>query len=148
MLPLAKDNSENCILIMAEGINMGRKSPWNKDEYLWVYNKVSNYANILSVQLLQLEGAESASEAIAAYNIYKCPAIYLFIHYHYGKFEDLGMTDDERATYLMLFLPHVKALAKELKKAYLTWQIFKNDDSNKELSSKLIDIGSFRSFLQ
>ena len=57
---------------MAEGINMGRKSPWTKEEYVTVYNKVSNYANNLSAQLLREEGAKSSAEAIAAYNIYKC----------------------------------------------------------------------------
>ncbi len=49
---------------MAEGINMGRKSPWTKEEYVLVYNKVSNYANQLGAQLLREEGAKSATEAI------------------------------------------------------------------------------------
>ena len=44
---------------MAEGINMGRKSPWTKEEYLSMYNKVNNYAIRLSAQLLKEEGVKS-----------------------------------------------------------------------------------------
>lgn len=29
---------------MAEGINMGRKSQWTKEEYVKLYNTVVNYA--------------------------------------------------------------------------------------------------------
>ena len=124
---------------MAEGINMGRKSPWTKEEYISVYNRVSNYAKRLSAQLLREEGANSSAKAIAAYNIYKCPAIYLFVHYHYGMFDDLGMTGDEKSVYLMMFLPQVKYFARELKKAFATGQVFLNDQRN-ELASKLIDM--------
>ena len=87
---------------MEEGINMGRKSPWTKEEYVSVYNNVTNYAQKLYLQLLSEEGIKSAAEAIAAYNIYKCPAIYLYIHYHYGKFEDLGMNNEEISVYLTM----------------------------------------------
>lgn len=55
---------------MAEGINMGRKSPWTKEEYVKLYNTVVNYAKALSVQLLREEGAKSASEALSAYNMF------------------------------------------------------------------------------
>ena len=124
---------------MAEGINMGRKSPWAKREYLSVYSKVSNYANQLAAQLFREEGTKTAAEAIAAYNIYKCPIIYLFVHYHYGMFEDLKMNSDETTAYLMMFLPNVKYFAKELKNAFSTGQVFLNDPGN-ELSSILIDM--------
>jgi hypothetical protein len=124
---------------MTEGINMGRKSPWTKEEYVSVYNKVNNYANQLAAQLLRDEGAKSAAEAIAAYNVYKCPAIYLFVHYHYGMFEDLRMTSEETSTYLMMFLPNVKYFARELKKAFSTGQVFLNDSGN-ELALLLIDM--------
>ncbi len=122
---------------MAEGINMGRKSPWTKEEYVSVYNRVNNYANRLSAQLLREEGTKSAAEAIEAYNIYKCPVVYLFVHYHYGMFHDLGMNNDETSTYLMMFLPNVKYFAIELKKAFASGQVFINDTGN-ELASKLI----------
>ena len=124
---------------MAEGINMGRKSPWTKEEYISLYNLVSNYANLLSAQLLREEGAKSAAEAIAAYNIYKCPIIYLFVHYHYGSFEDLKMNSDETTAYLMMFLPNVKYLARELKKAFASGQVF-HVDPGKGLATKLVDM--------
>ena len=124
---------------MAEGINMGRKSPWTKEEYISVYNQVSNYAKRLSTQLLLEEGANSAAEAIATYSIYKCPAIYLFTHYHYGVFRDLNMTNEETTAYLMMFLPNVKYFAQELKKAFATEQIFINIPNN-QLSSILVDM--------
>jgi len=124
---------------MEVGINMGRKSPWTKEEYVSVYNQVNNYAARLSAQLFREEGPDSAAEAIAAYNIYKCPAIYLFVHYHYGMFDDLGMGSDEISAYLMLFLPNVKHFAKELKKAFATGEVFINDSGNM-LASKLIDM--------
>lgn len=124
---------------MAEGINMGRKSPWTKEEYISVYNRVNNYAKRLAAQLLTEEGAKSAAEATAAYNIYKCPVIYLFVHYHYGMFDDLGMDGNETSSYLMMFLPNVKYFARELKKAFATGQVFLNDPNN-ELASKLISM--------
>lgn len=124
---------------MVEGINMGRKSPWTKEEYVSVYNNVTNYAQKLSVQLLSEEGIKSAAEAIAAYNIYKCPAIYLYIHYHYGKFEDLGMSNEEVSVYLTMFLPNVMYFSKELKKAYSTGNIFL-DISGEALSKTLIEM--------
>ncbi|MBQ7462777.1 MAG: hypothetical protein IJS63_11170 [Bacteroidaceae bacterium] len=124
---------------MAEGINMGRKSPWTKEEYVSTYNKINDYANRLSAQLLREEGTNSATEAIAAYNLYKCPVIYLFVHYHYGMFNDLKMSGDETTAYLMMFLPNVKDFAHELKKAYASGQVFLNDSCN-DLASKLIDM--------
>lgn len=109
---------------MAEGINMGRKSPWTKDEYKSIFKQISNYAMRLSLQLLREEGSASASEAIAAYNIYKCPVVYLFVHYHFGMFDDLEMNGEETTAYLLMFLPNVKYFATELKKAFASCQVF------------------------
>lgn len=109
---------------MAEGINMGRKSPWTKDEYKSIFKQISNYAMRLSLQLLREEGSASASEAIAAYNIYKCPVVYLFVHYHFGMFDDLEMNGEETTAYLLMFLPNVKYFATELKKAFASGQVF------------------------
>lgn len=118
---------------------MGRKSPWTKEEYVSTYNKINDYANRLSAQLLRDEGTNSAAEAIAAYNLYKCPVIYLFVHYHYGMFIDLKMSSDETTAYLMMFLPNVKYFAKKLKKAFYSGQVFLNDSGNR-LSSILADM--------
>lgn len=122
---------------MAEGVNMGRRSPWTKEEYVSTYNKINNYAVQLSAQLLREEGAKSAAEAIAAYNIYKCPVISLFVHYNYGMFKDLKMNNEETSAYLMMFLPNVKYFAKELKRAFATGQVF-TSLMDKRLDSMLI----------
>lgn len=124
---------------MAEGINMGRRSPWSKEEYISAYNRVGNYAYKLFSQLWIEEGPQSAAEAIIAYNFYRCPVVYLFIHYHYGVFEDLEMNGDETMAYLMTFLPNVRRIAEELKMAFATGKVFLNDP-NHELASILIDM--------
>ena len=124
---------------MAEGINMGRKSPWTKDEYKSMFKRISNYAIRLSLQLQREEGNASAAEAIAAYNIYKCPVVYLFVHYHYGMFDDLGMNDEEKAAYLMMFLPNVKYFAVELKKAFASGQVFPME-GNKDMDTIMVDL--------
>lgn len=114
---------------MTEGINMGRKSPWSKEEYISVYKKANEYGAKLASRLLLSEGVDSAAEARMAYSIYKCPVVYLFVHYHYGRIEDL-MSDTETSVYLMMFLPKVKYFAKELRNAYASGQAFPNDTSN------------------
>jgi len=101
---------------MAEGINMGRKSPWSKEEYLAIYKKVSTYGVKLSIQLLKEEGTKTASEALSAYTLYRCPVIYLLIHYHYWILENLSSA--EQQAYLMLFLPNVKYFTKEFRTAF------------------------------
>jgi len=111
---------------MAEGINMGRKSPWTKEEYLSLYKKVEAYGAKLSAQLLIEEGVNSAAEAKMAYSLYKCPIVYLFIHYHYGRPEDL-LNGDDFSLYLMMFLPQVKYFAKEMKTAFASGKVFVND---------------------
>ena len=64
---------------MAEGINMGRKSHWKKEEYISLYNKVDSYGAKLAAKLMIEEGVDSAAEAKMSYSIYKCPIVYLFI---------------------------------------------------------------------
>ena len=111
---------------MAEGINMGRKSPWTKDEYISIYKKVDEYGSKLAAQLMIEEGVDSAAEAKIAYSLYKCPIVYLFIHYHYGKPEEL-LNDTDFSLYLMMFLPQVKYFAEEIKNAFASGQVFLND---------------------
>lgn len=126
---------------MQEGINMGRKSPWTKEEYISIYNKVNEYIAKLSIQLFIKEGVDSASEAIAYMNFYKMPIVYLFIHYHYGMYEDLNMKDSEIMAYLGLFLPSVKQFTKEFKKGFDTENIFPMDLNNEiaPILSKMCD---------
>lgn len=114
---------------MAEGINMGRKSPWTKEEYISLYNRVNEYGTRLAARLMIEEGVDSAAEAKMSYCIYKCPIVYLFIHYHFGRPEDL-MSGADISLYLTMFLPNVTYFAKELKTAYATGQVFLNDTSS------------------
>ena len=61
------------------------------------------------------------------------------IHYHYGRFEDLNMDDNEVTAYLMMFLPNVKYFATELKKAFTSGVVFPNDVSS-DMDSVLADM--------
>ena len=126
---------------MQEGINMGRKSPWTKEEYISIYNKINEYVEKLSMQLLIKEGADSAAEAGAYMIFYKMPIVYLFVHYHYGTFEDLKMKKSDVMAYLTLFLPNVKQFTKEFKKGFDTENIFPMDLNNEiaPILSKMCD---------
>lgn len=114
---------------MEEGINMGRKSPWTKDEYISLYKKVDAYGVKLAAQLLIEEGVDSAAEAKMSYSLYKCPIVYLFIHYHYGRPEDL-LCGTDVSLYLQMFLPRAKYFARELRTAYASGQVFVNDTNS------------------
>lgn len=103
---------------MQEGINMGRKSPWTKEEYISIFNKVDEYVTKLSMQLLIKEGADSAAEAGVYMMINKMPIVYLFVHYHYGTFEDLNMKGSEVTAYLTLFFAKCKTIYKGIKKRF------------------------------
>lgn len=128
-------------IVMQEGINMGRKSPWTKEEYISIYNKINEYVEKLSMQLLIKEGVDSAADAGAYMIFYKMPIVYLFIHYHYGTFEDLKMKKSDVMAYLTLFLPNVKQFTKELKKGFDTENIFPMDLNNEiaPILSKMCD---------
>ena len=108
---------------------MGRKSPWSKEEYISLYKKVDAYGAKLTAQLLIEEGVDSASEAKMSYSLYKCPIVYLYIHYHYGKPEDL-LSGADVSLYLMMFLPQVKYFAREMRNAYASGQVFVNDTNS------------------
>lgn len=124
---------------MAEGINMGRKSPWTKEEYISLYKRVDDYGARLAAQLMIEEGVDSAAEAKMSYSLYKCPIVYLFTHYHYGRTEDL-LNGADFSLYLAMFLPNVKYFASEMKKAYATGKVFLNDiDSKGDILAKMCD---------
>lgn len=109
---------------MQQGINMGRKSPWTKEEYISIYNKVNEYVMNLWRELA------SAMETEAYMGLNKMPIVYLFIHYHYGVFEDLNMNEADTKKYLTFFLPMVKDLVKGMKEAYDTEDVFPMDLNN------------------
>ena len=121
---------------MVEGINMGRRCPWTKDELLGFYNKLSTYAKALAVRLLQSEGQQSSMEAYGAYNMFKFPVVYVFIHYHYGKFEDLGMSSSDISTYLTMYMTMTKEFTSGILEGLQTSNVFYYD-SKGELSPML-----------
>lgn len=65
-----------------------------KEELLTIYRKVENYSKALYV-ILKKQGAPEAEVSLASYNLFKLPIVYVFIHYHYGRFEDLGMSQSD-----------------------------------------------------
>ena len=89
---------------MAEGINMGRKSPWTKEQYVKTFNNVNSYCKSLTARVIREEGMEMGKETFAAYNMFQYIVVYLYIHYHYGRFEDLGMNNSDISTYIMMFV--------------------------------------------
>lgn len=117
-------------MIMVEGINMGRKSPWTKEEYIRLYYRVNDYATFLSKTLLEQEGESSAREALAAYNMFKYPIVYLFIHYHYGKFEDLHMSNVDTMAYITMYMPNVKHFTQGILEGLRSQNVFCYDTDN------------------
>ncbi len=70
--------------------------------------------------------------------MFKNPIVYIFIHYHYGKFENLGMSQNEITAYLM-FLPMVKHFTKGMMEGMMEQTVFDFDTDN-EIAPALIDI--------
>lgn len=124
---------------MAEGINMGRKSPWTKEQYESMYSKVNNYCKMLTARVTVEEGMKIGMETYEAYNMFKYIVVYLYIHYHYGKFEDLGMDNNDISTYIMMFVANVKHYAQGMKDGMETENVFYYDKKN-EIAPMLIDM--------
>ena len=118
---------------MAEGINMGRKCPWTKEELRGLYDKLELYANKLAIHLLQTEGQKSSIEAFGAYKMFKYPVIYVYLHYHYGMFEDLGMDESDTLGYLSMYMMNTQHFTQEVLNGLRTSNVFYYD-KNKELS--------------
>ena len=78
-------------------------------------------------------------EAFAAYNMFKFPVVYVFIHYHYGKFEDLGMKETDISTYITMYMMFTKNITQGILEGLQTSDIFYYDKS-KELSALLESI--------
>lgn len=124
---------------MAEGINMGRKSPWTKEQYESMFNKVNAYCKMLTIRVTKEEGVKMGQETFAAYNMFQYIPLYLYIHYHYGKFEDLGMNMNDISTYIMMFVPNAKHFAQGMKEGMETCNTFYYDTVN-EIAPVLIDM--------
>ena len=123
---------------MAEGINMGRKSPWSKDYLKSLYVKIVSYCKVATLHALDTEGHESARETLAAYNMFKYPVVYVYIHYHFGKFEDLGMKDGDITSYMM-YVSMVKHFTKGMMEGMLEQTVFDFDRKN-EIAPALIEL--------
>lgn len=116
---------------MVEGFNMGRECPWTKEELNSLYNKLELYAKSLAVRLLMKEGQKSSMEAFGAYKMFKYPVIYVYLHYHYGTFEDLGMDNADITGYLSLYMTETEQFTKEMLNGLRTSNVFYYDTNNK-----------------
>ena len=121
---------------MNEGINMGRQCPWAKEELVGLYNKLNAYAKALALRLLQSEGKKSSMEAFGAYNMFKFPVVYVFIHYHYGNFENLGMSNTDISSYLTMYMTMTREFTSGILEGLQTSDVFYYD-SKRELSPML-----------
>lgn len=123
---------------MEEGINMGRKCPWSKDYLKNLYNKIDSYCKVATLYALKTEGSKVAMETLAAYNMFKYPVVYVFIHYHFGKFEDLGMRKSDITSYMM-YLSMVRHFTQGMIDEMLVETIFDFDKKN-EIAPALTDV--------
>ena len=123
---------------MAEGINMGRRSPWSKEYLKSLYTKVDSYCKIATLYALKTEGQQVAMETMAAYNMFKYPVVYVFIHYHFGKFEDLEMQGNDISSYMM-YLSMVKYFTQGMMEGMLEQTVFDFDKKN-EIAPALVEI--------
>ncbi|MDE6006204.1 MAG: hypothetical protein K2G67_01440 [Muribaculaceae bacterium] len=123
---------------MEEGINMGRKCPWSKNYLKSLYQNLNSYCEKVTLQTFVSDGPKVASKMMVAYTMFKFPVVYLYIHYHYGTFEDLGMQGGEISSY-MTYLPAVKHFTQGMRDGMLEENVFSLDKEN-ALSSALIEI--------
>ena len=128
----------NCKKYMAEGINMGRKCPWSKAYLENLYNKVDSYCKAATLHALKMEGQRVAMETMAAYNMFKFPVVYVYIHYHFGKFNDLGIQAPDISLY-MTYVSMVKHFTQGMMDGMLEQTVF-DFDKNNEIAPALIEI--------
>lgn len=123
---------------MAEGINMGRKSPWTKEYLKSLFNKVNSYCKIATLHALKTEGQQVAIDTMAAYSMFKYPVVYIYLHYHFGKLEDIGMRDNEVPSYMM-YVSMVKHFTKGMMDGMLEQTVFVFD-KKAEIAPALVEI--------
>lgn len=123
---------------MTEGINMGRRCPWSKDYLKSLYRIIDSYCKVATLNTLNNEGQRAAMETMSAYNMFKYPVVYIFIHYHFGRFEDLEMENSDISSYMM-YLSMVKHFTKGMMDGMLEQTVFDLDTDNK-IAPALIDI--------
>ena len=123
---------------MAEGINMGRRSPWSKEYLKSLYTKLDSYCKIATLHAFKTEGQQVAMETMAAYNMFKYPVVYVYIHYHFGKFEDLGMQGNDISSYMM-YLSMVRYFTQGMMEGMLEQTVFDFDKKN-EIAPALVEV--------
>ncbi len=77
-------------------------------------------------------------ETMASYNMFKYPIVYIFFHYHFGKFEDLGMQDTDISSYMM-YLSMVRQFTKGMIDGMQKQNVF-DFDKNNEITPALLAI--------
>lgn len=120
-------------------MNMGRKCPWTKAELKSLYDRLETYTKALTMRLVATEGIKSSMEAMRAYNMFKFPVVYVFTHYHYGRFEDLGMKDSDISSYIQLYGMMAQHFTEGVLEGLQTSDVFYYDQK-KELSLLLEDV--------
>lgn len=124
---------------MTEGINSGRVCPWSKEYLLFLYNRINLYCRVATLNALKSEGEQAAMDTMVAYSMFKYPVAYIFIHYHFGKCEDLEMEEADISGYIGVFLSQVKFFVQELLKSLKDNQLFEYD-SQDIIGPALLDI--------
>lgn len=117
---------------------MGRRCPWTKDYLLSLYNRVDSYCKIATLHALKTEGQQVAMETMASYNMFKYPVVYVIIHYHYGKFEDLSMSQNDISSYLM-YVSMVAHFTQGMRDGMIEQNVFDFDKKN-EIAPALIEV--------
>lgn len=123
---------------MAEGINMGRRSPWSKEYLKALYNRVDTYCKVATLHAFKSEGQQAAMETMAAFNMFKYPVVYVYIHYHFGNFEDLRMQGGDISSYMM-YVSMVKHFTQGMMDGMLEQTVF-DFDKNNEIAPALVEI--------
>ena len=115
---------------------MGRRCPWAKEELVSLYKNIVSYRDALAVKIAKDEGIKSSQEVFAAYNLFKFPVVYLFIHYHYGQFDALNMNESDISTYLTVYMTMAQEITKGILEGLQTSDVFYYD-TKKDLSPAL-----------
>lgn len=99
---------------------------------------VDTYCKAATLHALKTEGQQVAMETMAAYNMFKYPVVYVFVHYHFGVFEDLNMQQSDISSY-MWFLSRVKHFTKGMMDGMIEQTVF-DFDKNDKIAPALIEI--------
>lgn len=116
---------------------MGRQCPWPKEYIIDLYEKLKAYSKSAALASL-LVSKNEVNDDVVAMIMCKQPIIYLFVHYHFGKFEDLKMNQKEISRYLE-YIVLVKEITKGIKEGLMETNLFKYDKTG-ELREGIIKV--------